>query len=129
MVEIWLMALAVTCALNVVAIIWLMYNYAKLKRQYEFLQETITRQGYDIAGLCTAALTVDENVGLTGQQLTELWEKISDVQLNSQSAHTYSSAIQKARGGASIHELMQGSGISHDEAALLIRLHGDKSKF
>jgi hypothetical protein len=36
-------------------------------------------------------------------------------------------AIEKVRAGASINDLMQTSGLSHDEAALLIRLHGAKS--
>jgi hypothetical protein len=34
--------------------------------------------------------------------------------------------IQKVRSGASINDLMQSSGLTHDEAALLIRLHGSK---
>jgi hypothetical protein len=41
--------------------------------------------------------------------------------------HPYSSAIQKVRSGASVSELMQNSGLSQDEAALLIRLHGTKT--
>lgn len=45
---------------------------------------------------------------------------------NDSANHAYSAAIQKVRNGASVTELMQSSGLSHDEATLLIRLHGPK---
>jgi Protein of unknown function (DUF2802) len=47
--------------------------------------------------------------------------------MNRPSTHPYSLAIQKARSGANVSELMQNSGLSQDEAALLIRLHGSKA--
>lgn len=128
MAELWLIALAAVSALNTVALVWLMVTHGKLKRDYLLLNETVNRQGLDISGLCSAAINVDEHVGLTEQQLIELWEKVADVQANSHTGHTYSNDIQKVRSGASVHELMQSSGMSHDEAALLIRLHGAKPK-
>ena len=54
-------------------------------------------------------------------------QKFADYQHNEPSTHPYSLVIQKVRSGASVSELMQNSGLSQDEAALLIRLHGSKA--
>jgi hypothetical protein len=65
----------------------------------------------------------------TDEQILALAEKISNTQPVAEPAnHPYSMAIQKVRSGASVSELMQTSGLSQDEAALLIRLHGSKAQ-
>ncbi|MEQ1528496.1 MAG: DUF2802 domain-containing protein [Methylococcales bacterium] len=130
MVNMWLIILSVFIAVLSLLLLWLARSHSKLKRDYAFLVAAVQRNSNDVAGLCTAALTVDEHVAVTEQHLNELWDNISELQeqqSSSQTAHAYSNDIQKARSGASINELMQSSGISHDEAALLIRLHGPKA--
>lgn len=82
---------------------------------------------HDVAGLCSAAVSVDNRIVTTAEQLNSLLEKISAFQTNEPDLHPYGMAIEKVRAGASINDLMQTSGLSHDEAALLIRLHGAKS--
>jgi hypothetical protein len=132
--NLWLIALSAAMVISFLILIWLMIGYRKLKRNYSLLVEAVNRNSNDISGLCTAAITVDEHIGLTAEQLTELWEKIADLKstptptMPTEAPHAYSGDIQKVRSGASIHELMQSSGLSHDEAALLIRLHGSKSQ-
>ena len=39
----------------------------------------------------------------------------------------YNLDIRKVRGGANVEELMKQSDLSYDEAALLVRLHGNKA--
>jgi len=132
--NLWLIALSAATAISFLILIWLVIGYLKLKRSYSLLVEAVNRNSNDISGLCTAAITVDEHIGLTAEQLSELWEKIAELKsaptptMPTETAHAYSGDIQKVRSGASIHELMQSSGLSHDEAALLIRLHGSKSQ-
>ena len=113
---------------------WLVRTQLKLKHDYRTLSDVVHGHGNDIAGLCSAALTVDNRIALVDRQIAYTDEQINDLQAkhaeaeqNEQSAHPYSVDIRKVRSGASVHELMQNSGLSHDEAALLIRLHGSKT--
>ena len=82
----------------------------------------------DIADLCAAALTADGNMAAMNEEISVLCAEISDDQHNEPSNDPYSLVIQKVRSGASVGELMQNSGLSQDEAALLIRLHGSKAQ-
>jgi len=114
---------------------WLVRAQLKLKQDYQVLNDIVHGNSNDIAGLCSAALTidsriatVDSRIAVTDGQIDDLAAKIAEVEQNDQSSHPYSGDIRKVRSGASVNELMQNSGLSHDEAALLIRLHGSKKQ-
>lgn len=109
-------------------LVWLLRAHLKLKCAYQVLTDIVHGHNNDIRDLCAAALTVNEHIATTDGQISALRAKISDYQQNEPSTHPYSLAIQKVRSGASVSELMQNSGLSQDEAALLIRLHGSGSK-
>jgi hypothetical protein len=118
-----------------VVLFWLVRTQQKLKRDYQVLKDIVHSNSNDIVGLCSAALTVDSRIAtvdnkiaITDGQIDDLAAKIADVEQNDQSSHPYSGDIRKVRSGASVNELMQNSGLSHDEAALLIRLHGSKTQ-
>lgn len=111
----------------VLVLVWLVRAYLKLKRDYQDLREIVHGYNNDIRDLNATALTVAGWIAATDEQISDLYEKIPDCQHNEEpSAHPYSLAIQKVRSGAGVSELMQNSGLSQDEAALLIRLHGSK---
>lgn len=124
-------------------LVWLVRGQLKLRRDYQALNDMVHSNSNDIAGLCSAALAVDnriENVGsriaVTDEQIDDLAAKLAEVEQHEpshdyeheQTDHPYSIDIRKVRSGASVNELMQSSGLSHDEAALLIRLHGSKNQ-
>ncbi len=118
-----------------VLLFWLVRSQLKLKHDYRNLNDIVQMHGNDIAGLCSAALTVDTRIASVDRQLAvtedyvnELAVKLVEAEQNEQSSHPYSGDIRKVRSGASVNELMQNSGLSHDEAALLIRLHGSKEQ-
>jgi len=124
----------VTIIVMLGALFWLVRAQFKLKRDYQVLSDIVHGNSNDIAGLCSAALTVDSRIAtvdsriaVTDGQIDDLAAKIAEVEQNDQSSHPYSGDIRKVRSGASVNELMQNSGLSHDEAALLIRLHGSKT--
>jgi len=124
----------VTIIVMLGALFWLVRAQLKLKRDYQVLNDIVHGNSNDIAGLCSAALTVDSRIAIvdsriavTDGQIDDLAAKIAEVEQNDQSSHPYSGDIRKVRSGASVNELMQNSGLSHDEAALLIRLHGSKT--
>ncbi|MGZ4979912.1 MAG: DUF2802 domain-containing protein [Methylobacter sp.] len=117
------------------AFFWLVRAQLRIKHDYQVLNDIVHGNCNDIAGLCSAALTVDSRIAtvdnriaVTDEQIDDLAAKIAEVEQNDQSSHPYSGDIRKVRSGASVNELMQNSGLSHDEAALLIRLHGSKTQ-
>jgi hypothetical protein len=110
-------------------LVWLVRANARLKRDYLVLDGIVKGHSNDIAGLCAAAVSVDSRISNADSQLGELWTQLSENQHQAErqieeSAHPYSGDIRKVRSGASVDDLMQSSGLTHDEAALLIRLHG-----
>jgi len=118
--------MVVTAVAVVIALVWLVRTHLKLKHDYLILANIVHGHNNDIADLCTAVLTADGRIAATDKQIGALCAKIADNQHNEPSTHPYSLVIQKVRSGASVSELMQNSGLSQDEAALLIRLHGSK---
>jgi hypothetical protein len=124
----------ITIVVMLVVLFWLVRTQLRLKRDYQVLNDIVHGNSNDIAGLCSAALTVDSRIAtvdsriaVTDGQIDDLAAKIGEVEQNDQSSHPYSGDIRKVRSGASVNELMKNSGLSHDEAALLIRLHGSKT--
>jgi hypothetical protein len=118
--------MVVTTVVIAIALVWLVRIHLKLKQDYQILAGIVHCHNNDIADLCTAVLTADGRIAATDEQMSTLCAKIADYQHNEPSTHPYSVVIQKVRSGASVSELMQNSGLSQDEAALLIRLHGSK---
>ena len=140
----WVLAViveAVVIAIMLIVLFWLVRSQSKLKYDCQALNDLVNSNRNDISGLCSAALTVDSRIAAvdsrivamdnriaaTDGHIDDLAAKIAEVEQGGQSAaHPYSGDIRKVRSGASVNELMQNSGLSHDEAALLIRLHGSK---
>jgi hypothetical protein len=133
MINPFLMTIIIAVVIGVVIIVvsvlvWLVRAHLKVKHDYQLLVDVVHSNNNDIADLYAAVLTADGRIAATDEQISVLCAKISDHQHNEPSTHPYSLVIQKVRSGASISELMQNSGLSQDEAALLIRLHGSKAQ-
>jgi len=132
MIDSFLTAIIIAVVTGVIIIVivlaWLARTHLKLKHDYQVLADIVRGHNNDIADLFAAALTADGLMAATDEQISVLCTKISDYQHNEPSTHPYSLVIQKVRSGASVSELMQNSGLSQDEAALLIRLHGSKAQ-
>ncbi|MDP3330587.1 MAG: DUF2802 domain-containing protein [Methylococcaceae bacterium] len=125
--------LAATVVIMLAVLVWVLRVNARLKRDLLRLEGIVKVNCNDIAGLCNAAVTVDNRINKTESQFNELWGQLDQYQQQAErnieeSAHPYSGDIRKVRSGASVDELMQSSGLTHDEAALLIRLHGSSQR-
>ncbi len=121
----------VAFAVTLFAVFWLSRLVLQLKRECANLTAIVDGNKNDIYGLCSAALTVNENTATTHEQLHELKqqlaqvvEKMNELQQGDFVNSPYNVDIRKIRDGASVKELMKQSDLSYDEAALLIRLHG-----
>ena len=132
MINLFQIAVITAIIAILLALLALVRAHLKLRQQYRVLMNSLNASHNDIAGLCSAALIVNSRITTTEEQLTELSAALAEYQqykpadqLQAELPDTsYSAVIQKARGGANINELMQNCGLSRDEAALLIRLHG-----
>lgn len=106
-------------------LVWLLQEHKKLKQEFLALSGNVERNNRDIAGLCSAAVSVDTQMIDNSEQLKGIVEKVTDFEQHEQQAtQPYHNAIQRVRDGASAEELMQECGLSREEAVLLIRLHG-----
>lgn len=130
-----ILAVAGVAIIMTIVLAWLMRKYRKLKLDYEDLAEIVHGLNNDFRDLYTATLAVDERIISTDMrinafddQVSLLAQKVNEFQQTEPSSHPYGLAIQKVRSGASVSELMQTAGLSQDEAALLIRLHGSKTR-
>lgn len=115
-------------------IFWLYRLVLEHKRIVANLTTIVESNKNDIYGLCSAALTVNENNASVHEQLHELkqqfahlTDKIGELEQGDFMNNPYNVDIRKVRSGASVEELMKQSDLSYDEAALLIRLHGGKA--
>ena len=111
--------------LLVAVIVWLALEFKKLKQDFVILDEDVERNNKDIAGLCSAAISVDSKLVDNNKQLDDIAKKVIDFeQLEQPTNQPYHSAIQRVRAGADVDDLVQQCGLSREEAVLLKRLHG-----
>ena len=137
-IDIMMIVIAIVVVTNTIALIILFRSHLKLKFNYQVLTEFMQNLNNDITELYTFTQSIDDYKSITDQQMNYLYKKItatkSTHQVNSRintpsnesSNHPYNLVIQQVRNGANVNDLMQNSGLSQDEAALLIRLHGRK---
>ncbi len=130
--SILLTVLVTTVTLVIIAVIvWLVFEYKKLKQEYQTLSEYIQRNSTDIAGLCSAAVSVDKQISLNDQKFNDIFEKLAEFEVQQQQqqnvSQPYHSAIQMVKNGAVEEELIEQCGLSKEEAILLIRLHGHRN--
>ncbi|MGZ5531550.1 MAG: DUF2802 domain-containing protein [Methylomonas sp.] len=138
MTDYLLMAIAGTVILVVAVLVWLLREHKKLKHNYRLLAEQLQRNKEDVAGLCAAAVVVDQHLIDNDERVNAIWESINVHKSTQQLANPqpfsspsrddqsqgYDEAILKIRRGASIDELVRDCGLTRDEAVLLVRLHG-----
>lgn len=124
----YLVAVCAALSIIVLVLIWLTVEHLKLKREFRILAEHVNNHNRDIAGLCSAAVTVDSRLTGADDLLKNLAEKLSDYEHKEEADQPYHNVIQRVRQGADVAELIQKFGLSRDEAVLLIRLHGDQTQ-
>lgn len=121
-----LILISIVTLLIAVAVIWLYREQRKQQQEFQQLSQMLQRTNQDVAGLCSAAVIVDDQISVTSEQLKALLDKVSGADWPEDSEHCYQGVIQKVQSGADAEYLMQECGISRDEAQLLIRLHGNQ---
>ena len=118
----------------IAVIVWLFLENRKIKLEQQNLKKDFEKVNRDLAGLCSAAVNVDtrltkNNAVLLGmvKDLEEILEPVTEIsktELSDSPQTPYQEIIQVVKQGAEPVTLVRQFGISFDEAALLIRLHG-----
>ncbi|MFW5443680.1 MAG: DUF2802 domain-containing protein [Methylococcaceae bacterium] len=120
-----LLIVIIIILVNAGVLVWLILQHKKLRQDFIVLSAVVERNNKDIAGLCSAAVSVDNRVYENKEQLKGIVEKVVDFEQHEQQlSQPYHGAIQRVRNGATAEELIQQCGLSREEATLLIRLHG-----
>ena len=123
--NILLTTLVIIVIVLVGGLVWLVQEHKRLRQDYNYLLNSVERNSQDIAGLCSAAVTVDTTLSAVDKQAKNMLEKIDNFeQYEQQAGQPYQSAIQRVRNGAEVEELVVQCGLSREEALLLIRMHG-----
>jgi hypothetical protein len=136
MIDYLLMTVAATVIFVALVLVWLLRQQHKLKQDCRLLAEQLQRNNEDVAGLCSAAVAVDQRLAANDARLADVIEAVNATYQAPQPVSVtnsieelpqdYGDAIQKIRYGAGVDELVKDCGLTRDEAVLLIRLHGGK---
>jgi len=89
------------------------------------VRDKISTVQHDISALCASGLGVDERVGSTERRVRSLIERLEELEESDSFEHLqeFQGAIELAKKGASVDEIVEKCHLTVDEAALLIRLH------
>ncbi len=119
-----LFALIGIMALQAGAVAWIWRRQREMeKRLHEYLH-CQQHQQLDIAGLCAAAIRVDERLLDLGRSIGEMHEWAQGMARSvGQEMHSYQEAIERIGQGAGVDDLVDECGLTREEAALLIRMH------
>ncbi len=123
-----LVLIAVLCA----AIILLFIARFKLQRLNKSLQDEVAKVRqkvatieHDVSSLCVSGLGVDERVAGLERRIRSLIERLEELEGSDSFEHLqeFQGAVELAKKGASVDEIVEKFHLTVDEAGLLIRLH------
>jgi hypothetical protein len=133
-----LIALVVLIILLAIGLLLILRELNKLKSSYGLLADHLRRQNEDVAGLCSAALVLDEHMADNQARLESVLDLINNAQALAETRavpvsvftepeqneqQDYDFAIRKIQMGAGVDDLVKDCGLTRDEAVLLTRLH------
>jgi hypothetical protein len=128
MTELLLAVFGIINLILTVVVIRLVILCRQLSRGLSSLEEKVGRNSKDIAGLCSAAVRVDDSIQQQAHYINEIAGKISELEQLEAGGYVsspYQNVISRIHQGATVEQLVKDCGISQEEATLLIRLHGD----
>jgi len=107
-----------------IALLLLGFLHRKLKLEHKLMLEQMASLNRDLAGLCSAAVRVDTRLAESNIQVNSLVERIDNYGSDDIVSSAYQSVIEKVQEGISEQDIIKECGLSREEAALLIKLHG-----
>ncbi|MBS3965234.1 MAG: DUF2802 domain-containing protein [Methylomonas sp.] len=133
-IAIALVILGLTLIVMAIIVLNLQRGFDQLKADYDTLTTRLQRHNDDVAGLCSAAVAVDRRLATAESRLARLADDMTakpqptNIEAvgedEAAQAPSYDQAIQMIRRGGDADALVKHCGLTHDEAMLLVRLHG-----
>jgi uncharacterized protein HemX len=120
----FLVAMALTLSVLAVLLAWLWVKLRRLERQVQEYRQGLERLGEDLAEFRTLSLQTEESFKELSLKLARLGDWLKERQDQGSEEPAYQSALEHIRQGADVEGLVESLGLSREEAALLIRLHG-----
>ena len=105
-------------------IIRLWLETTRLRKEINSLKTAMDVIGNEMAALCQAGISQDNQISEHGRQLNRLVERFEHFGRQDQESPSFHAAISAVRKGADAKSLVERYGITRDAAELLIRLHG-----
>jgi len=136
--------LALICLMMaLIAMLRLQRRMRALEQRCHTLESQVQRGNHDLIGLCSAALAIDRRLSGHDTRLQGLQNTVSNVHMDVTPSFEaevdeafeqeeepilegYDKAIFLIRRGTDVETLVKSCGVTHDEAMLLMRLHGGR---
>ena len=125
--QIELLVIVVFGIAALVSVAGLLRVVQKQQREIKTLQEKAEFLTSSLNALCSGAVGVDHRVARLEQRGRDLEHRQDSFETQKHSERPYGEAIQLVHQGASVMRLVEELGLSHNEAELVVMLHGAKS--
>jgi hypothetical protein len=126
MIDLSLLALILVIVLAL-ALLLLWKKQGELRRIITEKEQQLQRHQQELTALYSGAAGVGSHLARLENQINSLTDRQEHLDVRDPTAHNYSLAIDLVRHGAAADELVRQCGLLHEEAELLVRLHGPQS--
>ncbi|GAB6068078.1 hypothetical protein JCM13664_13970 [Methylothermus subterraneus] len=108
--------------------LWLWRRLKRLERESQEYRQALERLTKDFAEFGALSAQAEAQLGELAGRIEELGAWLKErMEQTSCEEPAYQSAVERIRQGAEVEELVENLGLSHEEATLLMRLHGSGS--
>lgn len=116
--------LLIAVAVLAMALMVMWKKQAELRHTIELNEERLLRYQQEITALYTGAAGVGSHIARLENQISTLTDRQEQIDVRDPATQNYSLAIELAQQGAGAADLVRKCGLLHEEAELLVRLHG-----
>lgn len=100
-------------------------NHAASELMLNKLVNKVEAIQHDISAICAASTGVDKRINVHDRRIRDLIERLDEVENSAvfEKNHDFKEAVELAKKGANVSEIVEASHLTLDEAELLLRLH------
>lgn len=126
MIDLSLLSL-IFVVLLALALLLIWQKQSQLRSAISENERQLQRHQEELKALYTGAAGVGSHLARLENQVNSLTDRQEQIDIHDPSSQNYNLAIELVRQGADADELVRQCGLLHEEAELLVRLHGPHS--
>lgn len=126
MIDLSLLSL-IFVVLLALALLLIWQKQSQLRSAISENERQLQRHQEELKALYTGAAGVGSHLARLENQVNSLTDRQEQIDIHDPSSQNYNLAIELVRQGADADELVRQCGLLHEEAELLVRLHGPQS--